>query len=85
MKFKKKPVEVDAIQFEEDQVEEVVEFIKSFQNNTDGFYISDNSVIVNTLEGSMNLTPGNWLIRGIEGEFYPCQDSVFVSSYDPIS
>jgi hypothetical protein len=40
--------------------------------------------VVETLEGTMVGRPGDWLIRGIKGELYPCADDVFRQSYDAV-
>lgn len=42
-------------------------------------------IIIKTLEGDMELTPGNWLIRGVAGEFYPCEASIFEQTYEEVS
>jgi len=39
---------------------------------------------VNTLEGWMQGQPGDWLIEGIEGELYPCKDSIFQATYEAV-
>jgi hypothetical protein len=39
---------------------------------------------IRTLEGNMLATPGDWIIRGTEGEFYPCKPSVFERKYEPV-
>ena len=36
---------------------------------------------INTLEGTMNASPGDWIIRGIKGEYYPCRDDIFQATY----
>lgn len=58
-KFRKKPVEVDAIRLYE-------------------------PTTVKTLEGIMVGNRGDWLITGVEGEQYPCKDSVFRETYEPV-
>lgn len=40
--------------------------------------------VVNTLEGSMKVEPGDWVITGIEGEHYPCKDSIFRATYEAV-
>lgn len=40
-------------------------------------------VDVNTLEGAMEATPGDWLIRGVKGELYPCKPDIFEATYEP--
>jgi hypothetical protein len=39
---------------------------------------------VHTLEGTMEGNPGDWLIKGVEGELYPCKDSVFQATYEAV-
>ncbi len=43
----------------------------------------DGSVVIETPEGPMRCEVGSWIIRGIEGELYPCLDSVFTATYEP--
>ena len=38
---------------------------------------------INTLEGTMRANPGDWIIRGVKGEFYPCKPDIFAATYDP--
>lgn len=42
-------------------------------------------LMVSTMEGSMRAEPGSWIIRGVEGEIYPCADSVFQATYELVS
>ncbi|MEU5258975.1 hypothetical protein [Amycolatopsis sp. NPDC021455] len=42
----------------------------------------DYEVRINTLEGPMKVSPGDWVIRGVKGEFYPCKPDVFDSTYE---
>lgn len=39
---------------------------------------------IRTLEGTMLASPGDWIIRGVEGEIYPCKPSVFATTYEPV-
>ena len=41
-------------------------------------------VIIKTLEGDMRGDPGDWIIRGVKGEFYPCKPDIFEATYDPV-
>lgn len=45
--------------------------------------VEDGAVLINTLEGSLIGRPGDWLIRGVRGEFYPCRDDIFAATYEP--
>ena len=42
-------------------------------------------VIVDTLEGRMTGTKGWWIIRGVQGEFYPCKDDIFTATYEEVT
>lgn len=52
-------------------------------NNIDAFLASANEIIkIKTLEGVMSAKKGDWIIKGIEGEIYPCKDEIFKATYD---
>lgn len=40
-------------------------------------------LVIKTLEGDIEASPGDWIIRGVEGEFYPCKPSIFAGTYEP--
>ena len=42
-------------------------------------------VSVATLEGPLNVSPGDWIIKGVQGEFYPCKPDIFDATYEPAS
>ena len=87
-RFRKKPVTVDAIRNEGewapvlawlDAAGYMVPFLgrPAITRNADG------SLSIETLEGTMRADVGDWVIRGIKGEFYPCKDDVFRRTYEP--
>jgi hypothetical protein len=41
-------------------------------------------VVIGTLEGDMTVSPGDWVIRGVKGEFYPCKPDIFAATYDEV-
>lgn len=47
-------------------------------------YQTDREMIVETPEGSLRATPGDWIITGVNGEQYPCKPDVFEKSYEPV-
>lgn len=51
-----------------------------------GIYIDPATglLMIRTLEGDVRVSIGDWIIQGVEGEFYPCKDSIFVKTYDII-
>lgn len=82
MKYRKKPVVIDAVQFTGDNMEEVDQLL----DGQHGFYGPPNpKVVIVTLEGTMLADPGDWIIKGIQGEFYPCKDEIFRATYEPVS
>jgi uncharacterized Zn finger protein (UPF0148 family) len=90
MKYTKKPVVIEALQIH-GNVSEIKEFIG---NNGDA-YIDDAAyqagvhppvtvVIIHTLEGDMRATDGDYIIKGVKGEFYPCRKDIFEETYEKI-
>ena len=81
MKFTKKPVTIEARQFTNnnvnDQMDELVNWIGggARHNGTD--------IFIPTLEGEMRALHGDWIIRGVKGEFYPCKPDIFAATYTP--
>ena len=47
-------------------------------------YQTDKELIVQTLEGQLHASPGDWIITGIRGEKYPCKPDVFEKTYEPV-
>jgi hypothetical protein len=41
-------------------------------------------LIISTLEGDLRASPGDWIIRGVKGEFYPCKPDIFAATYEPV-
>ncbi len=81
MKFRKKPVVIEAIQFTGDNVTEAEKFMES--SDVPSFYNDEHGVItIKTLEGEMIVGKGDWIIKGIKGEFYPCKPDIFEQTYD---
>ena len=84
-KFRKKPVVVEAIQLTNDNLvfENLVEFCKPRK-----FYIKQHKDelygIVETLEGDMKANLGDWVIKGVGGECYPCKPGIFNATYDKV-
>lgn len=90
MKFRKKPVVIEAMQVLDD-VREHAEICKWAEGHTpEGEVIPvvmsrfDSHLIIHTLEGTMHAQLGDWIIRGVQGEFYPCKPDIFDATYDPV-
>lgn len=82
-KFKKKPVVIEAIRYGGD---ENFNFVRIFVGNDTPLHrLGDSMLGIETLEGVMKVSPGDWIIKGIKGEFYPCKPDIFEQTYEPVS
>lgn len=81
-KFKKKPVEIEARRFNEDgpgDAYQLIEWIGDSASIAPG-----KGITIMTLEGAMLAEVGDWIIKGVEGEFYPVKDSIFKATYEQV-
>jgi hypothetical protein len=95
--FRKKPVVIEAIQYaNNDYADNPLEFhsdppqwlrnaiddgtVRPEFRSEDYWYL-----VIHTLEGNMDVTPGDWIIQGIKGELYPCKPDIFDATYEPVS
>lgn len=78
-KFRKRPVEIEAIQYDGFQTGALHEFCgDNFLEPVNG------KPFIHTLEGDMTISPGDWIIKGVNGEYYPCKPDIFEKTYEPI-
>jgi hypothetical protein len=83
MKYRKKPVVVDAMQLPpsgEDATDQLLTFLHGMGEDWESG--RDGELIIQTLEGDMTAQPGDWIIKGVKGEYYPCKPDIFAISYD---
>lgn len=98
MKFRKKPVVIEAIQFTGGQESSVkiVNWIadpnvrhreereeRRAPNGELSQMAEPEHIRIPTLEGTMKANVGDWIIKGVKGEFYPCKPDIFAATYDP--
>ena len=76
--YRKKPVEIQAVQVGASS-HTLQELAQLCGGTVDGDYIC-----IPTLEGTMVAAPGDWIIRGVKGEFYPCKPDIFEATYDEV-
>lgn len=76
MRFTKKPVTIEAIQWLGDNADEILNFCPT------AIVTSDTYVDIPTLEGAMQAQIGDWIIKGVKGEFYPCKPDIFALTYE---
>jgi len=82
MKFRKKPVVVEAVQYTGHNMSEIMRFAKGATEFEEDF--TGDSISIKTLEGTMTASKGDWIIRGVMGEFYPCKPDVFNATYESV-
>ena len=75
-KFRKKPVVIDAVQWTGDNYQEISNFAWPDCG------LCGHIPVINTLEGMMQVSDGDWIIRGVNGEFYPCKPDIFEKTYE---
>lgn len=83
MKFKKRPVVIEAIQFRgAEDIASILKFCLKATNqiNEQTF---ETRFIIPTLEGDHICSQGDWIIKGVKGEFYPCKPDIFEMTYEP--
>lgn len=85
MKFKKVPVEIEAIQFNGNNTEDINSFVGKSLSCGLGLDGKCSEIIIPTLEGNMTAVLGDWIIKGVKGEFYPCKPDIFKMTYEPSS
>ena len=85
--YRKKPVVIEAIQYlPHDNCDEVHRFITGDNSPWEESCTEteNDEWAIETLEGTMWAQPGDWIIRGVQGEFYPCKPDIFEATYEPV-
>ena len=82
-KFVKKPVVIEAIQYNGENIEAIEDFVGKKLSTVMSSDV-DVKLIIPTLEGYMKALKGDYIIKGIKGEFYPCKPDVFKSTYNVV-
>ena len=77
MRFRKKPVVIEAVQITEATFTAPSEHISGLLYNP-----VTRTVLINTLEGEMIGRIGDWIIKGVNGEYYPCKPDIFEKTYE---
>lgn len=81
MKYKKKPIPIDAKRITVFNLEEIADWCggKVTKVTADAKY---RLIAIKTLEGSMEAAVGDWILKGVKGEFYPCRNDIFEETYE---
>lgn len=87
MKYRKKPVVIDAMQFETNNevgspnMDKIVNWMNQGKSNMIAWHNGTN-IFIQTLEGTMQASVGDYVIKGVNNEFYPCKEDVFNKTYE---
>lgn len=77
-KYRKRPVTVDAIQWTGENVQEIAAFTGIDVRVHEGY------LLIPTLEGVMQASEGDYIIKGVQSEFYPCKPDIFEKTYERV-
>lgn len=89
MKYRKKPVVIEAMKFSTNNevdsptMDKIVNWINRGKDECHAWHNSTD-IIIKTLEGEMKASVGDYIIRGVNGEFYPCKPDIFEKTYDKV-
>lgn len=81
-RFRKKPVEIEAMLYTGDNWVEIAKWLRESDVRIGREHTGKASIP--TLEGTMYASPGDWIIRGVQGEFYPCKPDIFAETYEAV-
>jgi hypothetical protein len=79
--YRKRPVTIEALQFTDEGRVELLDWLIEHKVNV---VIKSSGIIIRTLEGDMLAENGDYIIRGIQGEFYPCKPDIFEATYERV-
>lgn len=88
-KFRKKPVVIEAVQWD-GRTEPLIEMLPEDPNQPgyttwpEHFTLNNDVLYITTLEGEMRCDIGSWVIKGVNGEFYPCANDIFEKTYEAV-
>lgn len=82
-RFRRKVFEVEAMRYTEESKDQVLEWARGLDALIDPYGPKD--LLLSGWSGVQRIKLGEWLIRGVDGEFYPCPHGVFEESYEPLT
>lgn len=89
-KYRKKPVVIEAMQFETNNevgspnMDKIVNWVNQGKDKV-GAWHNGTNIFIETLEGEMKADVKDWIIKGVNGEFYPCKPDIFEKTYEYVS
>jgi hypothetical protein len=83
--YRKRPVVIEAVQFNGANATEIGKFVGAGMSHNEDFSTRKVSNLhITTLEGTMKADVGDWIIKGVKGEFYPCKPDIFDATYEAV-
>lgn len=88
-RYRKRPVVIEALQWDgtEESMDEVANFVMApnvGDQDISGQLAGDIHIVIHTLEGDMRADVGDFVIRGVKGELYPCKPDIFAATYEAV-
>jgi len=83
--YRKKPVTVEAFLYDGRYTQALVEFMRECKWHYTNYIGRPNYVIIETLEGTMIADPGDYIIKGVQNEYYPCKPEIFHLTYERVN
>ena len=77
-KYRKKPVVIEAVKWSGNNLDEILEFVG------EPAYVVGGELFIKTFEGDHQANVGDFVIKGVAGEFYPCKPDIFYKTYEPV-
>lgn len=84
MKYRKKPVTIEAIKLTLENINDVCKFIGNVRSAGFDDTFTECFIEIPTLEGNMFAKSGDYIIKGVKGEFYPCKPDIFEMTYEKV-
>ena len=79
--YRKKPVVIQAVQWTGENNVEILQFCSNCYITSSG---KTKDLVITTLEGDMSASTGDYIIKGVKGEFYPCREDIFDLTYETV-
>lgn len=86
-RYRKKPVEIEAVRWTGKNGATMAVFFGGLEAHQEGLAQASavgDKLYIYTLEGTMEAAPGDFIIRGVKGEFYPCRPDIFEATYEAV-
>jgi hypothetical protein len=82
--YRKKPVTVEAVQLRDVELRTLMALQNFAGLGNDVFEAVEDGILIDTLEGKMKASVGDFIIKGVQGEFYPCKPDIFEKTYEEV-